>query len=216
MTDRIIVLIAIVLSLGMLAFIYQNLNAPSYTLAGADSPIDYSLDPIQSAEADTLIPLILHRGNRYTISPKASYQISGMIVSTRRYRRGYMSWLAPYDYAIIWGHAPQYLPYVKFDQIVRFCLYKYKLGAPIDVEYLNLHFGNNHLIPANPNIRKALGKARKKDLVSIDGYLVYVLGQDKRKGFSNWNSSLKRDDNGNGACEIIYVTRLRINDRIYQ
>ena len=33
------------------------------------------------------------------------------------------------------------------------------------------------------------------------GYLVNVGGPD---GFS-WNTSLRRDDTGNGACEVFYV-----------
>lgn len=127
-----------------------------------------------------------------------------------------MSWLSPYDYAIIWGKAPEYLPYLKFDQIVRFCLFEYKNGAPIDIEYLSAHMSNNHLIPSTLNLRRAFSTAKKKDLVSIDGFLVYVSSTDKQNRSSTWNSSLSRDDKGNGACEIIYVTRLRINDKVYE
>jgi hypothetical protein len=192
------------------------LTAPEYMTDESGEPIDYSVEPIQIATPDSTIPVIEHNGNRYTLMPKATYQISGMLVSTKRYRNGYMSWLSPYDYAIIWGKAPEYLPYIKFDQIVRFCLFKFKSDAPIDVNYFSEHMGNNHMIPATPNLRKALGMAKKKDLVTVNGYLVYVLGQDKKKGFTNWNSSLSRDDKGNGACEIIYVTSLRINDRVYK
>ena len=126
-----------------------------------------------------------------------------------------MSWLSPYDYAIIWGNAPSYLPYLKFDQIVRFCLFKLKSDSPVDATYLNSHMGNNHLIPATVNIRKALSKARKKDLVVIEGYLVSVLAKDRKNRIYTWKSSLSRDDKGNGACEIIYVTSLRIDERIY-
>jgi len=36
------------------------------------------------------------------------------------------------------------------------------------------------------------------------GYLVNVTGPN---GF-NWNTSLRRDDTGNGACELFYVQAL--------
>lgn len=216
MTNRIIVAICLIIVLGTGYYIYSTMTAPIFTTADTEDGIDYRMEPIQVASPDSVIPLIEHSGNRYTLTPKANYRISGMVVSTQRYRKGYMSWLSPFDYAIIWGNAPDYLPYLKFDQVVRFCLFKMKSDAPVDVAYISSHMGNNHMIPSTPNIRKALAKAQKKDLVTVEGFLAYVLGQDSKKRFSNWNSSLTREDKGNGACEIIYVTKLRINERIYE
>lgn len=216
MINRIIVAVCLIIVLGTGYYFYSTMTAPIFTMAEPDGGIDYALEPFQEASPDSFIPLIENKGNRFTLTPKASYRISGMVVSTKHYLRGYMDWLSPFDYALIWGKAPEYLPYLKFDQVVRFCLFNLKSDAPVDVAYISAHMSNNHMIPSTPNIRKALAKARKKDLVTVEGFLVYVLAQDNKQRFGNWNSSLTREDKGNGACEIIYVTKLRINDRIYE
>jgi len=197
-------------------FVYQSFTAPYSTKAAETDKIDVSIEPLQTAKIDTIIPVLMLSGSKYSITPKAKYQISGMLVSKRHYLRGYMKHLSPYDYALIWGDVPQYLEFLKFDQIVRFCLFKYKPGLPISVEYVGNHLSNNHLIPATKNIRKALGKPKRKDLITLHGYLVKVYGQDKKGRTTTWNSSMNRTDDGNGACEIIYVTRLRINDDIFE
>ena len=215
MVNRIIVVISFTLVIITAMVVFKSLTAPEYATENSED-INYLLEPIQIDNPDTLIPLIEISGASYTLIPKAAYHTAGMIVSTQHYIKGFMSKLSPYDYALIWGKAPEYLPFLKFDQVVRFCLYTTRHPEKIDLEYFSSHMSNNHLIPATPNLRKALPLARKKDLVEIDGYLVYVTGQDKKNGVSTWNSSLTREDKGNGACEIIYVTRLRINDRIYE
>ncbi|MFA6911255.1 MAG: hypothetical protein WCQ59_09065, partial [Candidatus Cloacimonadaceae bacterium] len=68
----------------------------------------------------------------------------------------------------------------------------------------------------NNNLRKAMGRVKKKDQVLIDGFLVNVISTDRKNRIGNWTSSLTREDTGNGACEIIYVTRLRINNDVYE
>ncbi|PKN71384.1 MAG: hypothetical protein CVU50_10245 [Candidatus Cloacimonetes bacterium HGW-Cloacimonetes-3] len=216
MLNRIIVTLAIAIVIATAVFVYNTMNEPVYTIPDEEDRIDISLDPIQIAKPDTIIPITNISGSRYTIHPEASYSMSAMIVSTRRYRKGFMSKLSPFDYATIWGRTPDYLPYLKFDQIVRFCLFKTKHPELVDIPYISSHMTNNHLIPATNNIRKALSIADAHDLVKIEGYLVNVIGQDKKNNFSYWNTSLTREDRGNGACEIIYVCKLRINDKIYE
>jgi hypothetical protein len=44
---------------------------------------------------------------------------------------------------------------------------------------------------------------RVGQIVTLDGYLVNATGPEGR----TWNSSLTRDDTGNGACELIYVEK---------
>lgn len=178
--------------------------------------IDYSRDPIQIPLKDHALPAIKRGQYTINISLQAEYKIAGMIVSTRRYRGGIMNWLSPYDYSIVWGNVPSQLQYLKFKQMIRFCMFSYDYGAPIDLAYIETHFSNNHMIPATDNIRTALKLAKKGDLVEVEGYLSFVNVKGKKGFTSSWNSSLVRTDRGNGACEIIYVTSLRINDRVYR
>ena len=215
MKNRFIVICCLIIVSVTFIYLYFAVTSPEGRNCLSSSIIDLSEEPVQQVNSDAYIPQIVSNSTKYTLIPVAEYRIAGMVVSKKKYYRGFMNELSPFDFALIWGKAPEYLPYLKFDQIVRFCLFKYKSDAPIDIQYLNEHFSNNHLIPANKNLKRAMGTVKKKDVVQLEGYLVNVLGQDKKNHFSSWNTSINRTDEGNGACEIIYVTRLRINNREY-
>ncbi|MEN6445202.1 MAG: hypothetical protein ABFC98_04050 [Candidatus Cloacimonas sp.] len=215
MKNRLIVIGCVILTALAIIFGYKIYTTPEGSDCAYSSTLDILAEPVQKTNSEAFIPILELGSKKYTIIPVADYRIAGIVVSKKKYYNGFMSELSPYDFALIWGKAPDYLPYIKFDQVVRFCLYKYQNNAPIDVKYLNAHFSNNHLIPADKNIKRALGKVQKKDKVQLEGYLVNVLGQDQKKRFSSWNTSKTRIDEGNGACEIIYVTRLRINNKEY-
>jgi len=214
--DTLIISVSLLIVLGAGYFIFRELSAPTWNYADPDDPISIISDPVQSAPPDTLIPLLVMIDGRYTLTPQAAYSISGQIVSRQRYLRGFMSKLSPWDYAIAWGDTDKYLHRVEFRQMVRFCLFKPRRGMNVDFAYVQTHISNNHLIPANANIRKALSKAHRGDKVQIRGMLVNVIGSDKNGRNSTWNTSLSRADGGNGACEIVYITGLRINNQIYE
>lgn len=215
-TDRIIIFCSImaVCIVGIVA--YRWSMAPIASLATPEEEIQVRNEPIQNEVKGIYLPVMGFGKKRVFLDAKASYSLSGVLVSKRKYHSGFMSDLSPYDYAVVWGDVPDMLKYLKFDQVVRFCLYEYKEGAPIDPNYVSTHMSNNHMIPSNKNIRRALGKARKGSEVKIDGYLVYVEAASMGGGTSKWLSSLNRFDTGNGACEIIYVTQLQIDNRIYR
>lgn len=215
MKNAIVPVLAIIAVAIFSYFIYSALTEPVF-LRSDSKLLNIDHDPVQSP--DTLLSIApIQLGNaRFLLTAKAKYTINGMLVSKRRYRRGFMSRLSPYDYALIWGDVPKMLPRLKFSQTYRFCFFNYKISAPVDVQYVQRHMSNNHLIPSTDNIRKALKKARKKDLVRLEGYLVDVVANSQRKGTSNWKTSLVREDAWGGACEIIYITRLQIADKIYE
>lgn len=190
------------------------LNAPDYSLA--TEQIVVSEDPMQSNLPD-LEPIRIQYGkNTFLLQPLAEFSTSAYLVSKRRYRKGFMSKLSPWDYALAWGDVVNQLDYIEFDQIVRFCLYRIDQGAPVDESYLSSHMANTHLIPATLNIRRALAVAKRGQLVRLDGYLVNVNVSQNGERRASWNSSTSRDDTGNGACEIMYVASLQIGDRVYQ
>ncbi len=193
---------------------YEHFTAAEYSMATDE--IETFFDPIQNDVSDVILPDMTFGKVTHSFVAKAEYIISGELVSSRRYRSGYMSDLSPWDYAIIWGVVPSLKEYLKFNQVVRYCLFSYKSDAPIDPEYILAHMSNNHLIPTTKNIRKALKKGRKGDKVVLEGYLVFVSSHSPKRGSSNWNSSLTRSDKSDGACEIIYLTKLRINDKVYE
>ncbi len=70
-------------------------------------------------------------------------------------------------------------------------------------------------IPANQNIRAALLHISSGDTIEAYGFLVYV---DAVKGESNfwWNSSLSREDAGDGSCEVMYITEIKYRGMRYK
>lgn len=215
MKKVILSLLGISVILAIAYFLYMFVTAP----VSSDSfteVIDILSDPIQTSDKDTFLTP-MEKGNiRFFFTVQAKYKLSGVLVSKKRYTNTHWSRISPYDYATCWGNVPTMFPYVKFRQYSRFCHYRYKLSAPIDINYLAHHMSNNHMIPSNPNIRKALRLGRKGQKVEIEGYLVNVMANMKKRGNTNWNTSIIRTDTGNGACEIIYVTKLRLEDKEFE
>ena len=214
--DIIILSVCALLVVVSVAALLLWFNQAESSRAVQDDPINFSRDPIQDSSVREALP-VLHFGKRMVVmSAKAKYTIDGQLVSKKRYTHGYMNELSPYDFALTWGDMPKYLNQIKFSQTSRFCQYKLKKNATVDPKYMQNHTSNNHLIPASKNIKKAMRKARKGDLIRIEGHLVHVETSKAGRMISSWNSSVTRKDTGDGACEIIYVTRLRIGDMVYE
>lgn len=211
-TDLVIMLVLGVMAVIGIYVIYNELTAPRSTLDS--TALDFYPDPLQTSADSVVLPPMQRGKVKFLFTPKASYSITATLVSKRSYFGGPMNWLSPMDYALVWGSVNHLLDKIKFRQVVRFCLYRTK--EALDPAYINRHVSNNHLIPSTPNLRKALRKARKGNVVKLDGYLVYVTALREGQVMTNWNSSLTRTDDGNGACEIIYLTRLQIGDKVYE
>jgi hypothetical protein len=214
-TDLLILTCCAILVLIGLLIVHTWLNQALGYKAVEEFPLLSEIEPIQDEEAIKPLPMQSIGKTMITMEPKATYRIHGQLVGKKRYRSGFMSSVSPYDYALIWGDLPKMTDRIKFRQVIRYCLYSFKHGTDIDVAYVQEHMSNNHLIPANKNLRKAMSKAKKGDLICIDGYLVDVYASKDGQHSSSWRTSMQRDDIGDGACEIIYVTSLRINDMIY-
>lgn len=199
-----------------IVIVYSWLNQPEGIPAETDDPFQIKLDPLQDNSSNPPMP-VLHFGKKMIIlSAKAAYQIDGVLISKKRYYRGFMNDLSPYDFALAWGDVPDMRDEVEFSQVIRYCLFKLKSGSSIDPGYIQNHMSNNHLIPANKNIRRAMAKAKHDDKIRIQGHLVDVEASQNGHLLSTWRSSDRRDDTGNGACEIIYVKSLRINNMVYR
>ena len=86
-------------------------------------------------------------------------------------------------------------------QSSRFYWYEYRLPPPIPQEAIVRQSANVHIIPANDQVKAECHSLRAGELIHLDGALVEVTGP----GINTWRSSLRRDDKGNGACEVLLV-----------
>ncbi len=140
----------------------------------------------------------------FKITPLAKFSIEARVLSQARYYRGRAARLAPVDLALGWGPMSDenILKSIDISQSSR-CYLWYVKTYPIPREDIISHSANMHLIAANSDVEHKLKKTRKGALVKFSGYLVNVKCDD---GW-HWNSSLRRDDAGCGACELVWVEK---------
>lgn len=134
----------------------------------------------------------------------ARFSLTARVLGAERYRYDRGAVLSPVDLALGWGpmSANVVLDRIEVDQYGRF--YFWQTDEPvIDLNEIAIHSANMHMIPADDAVRDVLLDARVGNLVELEGYLVDVTGDD---GF-RWTSSLRRTDDGGGACEVVYVER---------
>lgn len=138
----------------------------------------------------------------FMLVPRAHYDIEARVLSVERYRTDGGSDLSPIDFAVGWGPMSDTatLEHFKVTQGARFYTI-YPDEQAIDIATALRSSANMHLIPANGAVRDTLLSTRPGNIVTLSGYLVSASRND---GFK-WNTSLRRDDSGNGACELMYV-----------
>lgn len=182
-----------------------------------NDPIDTSQDPLQENIVDDQSFVKTTKKGEFTIKPVADYRIAARVVSTKSYSRGWESSLSPLDLALAWGDLanPESDDYISYSQRGRWYYYRYSSACPYDNNYIINHSCNNHIIPATENLRMAIKTIDTGDLIVIEGCLVNINGEmDGRKRW--WNTSTTRSDSGDHSCEIIFVEKIRINDKVYQ
>jgi hypothetical protein len=140
----------------------------------------------------------------YTIEPMADYSVRARVLSIERYRVGREADLSPVDFALGWGPMSDNAVVNKLEisQSNRWYQYRWRNAPPIEPSLIASTSANTHLVPANATIEDRLFSVRKGAVVTLTGYLINVRHQD---GWT-WRSSLTRDDIGGGACELMYVT----------
>ena len=169
--------------------------------------------PIQK-EASGEKEKIIIGGKEITIEKLYSYEVSGRVVQTYEYKDYYYgdetyNTIAKKDVGIVWGNLVQddILKNIKFSMNgARFLKYTYrrgawekKLGSPI-----KKLCSNNHLISNDETITSLIKQIKKNDYIKISGYLINAYWDN-----SYLTTSISRDDEGNGACEVVYVTDIK-------
>ena len=170
-------------------------------------------------------------GKTYYIMPLAKYSITARVFEKNTFF--YMQWdidnVSLVDYGFAWGdmakneffgklygHSNQdvtgrRLVYSFKDRYMRSLAYKFN--------YMKRHTSHTHTIPANKNIKKVLYALKKGQTVKLDGYLVDVY-DNKYWRFAKTSLSLEDEGydtpRGGGACEVMYVTRVQVGDKVFE
>ncbi|WP_440222327.1 hypothetical protein ACQQ2N_14700 [Dokdonella sp. MW10] len=144
----------------------------------------------------------------YTVQPLAEFRVHARVLSREDYRFDAGAPLSPMDLALGWGAMSDsaLLEKLDFHQSVRYMYLRWSEQKPLPLPWVEIsrQFGNMHMVPATPSVATWLGRVRAGDVVHIEGLLIEA---SLPSGW-RWRSSLTRDDTGNGACELVYVTSI--------
>jgi hypothetical protein len=125
------------------------------------------------------------------------------VLSRERYYLGTLADIAPLDIAVGWGPMSDSAVLAELDisQSGRFYFWHYDHQPPVPREIIETHSANWHLVPASARVWKTLKDVRVGSVVTLEGQLVDIETTDHGR----MKTSLRRDDTGAGACEIVYV-----------
>ena len=152
-------------------------------------------------------------GYKVIITYKYEYDIEALVVHTKDYFGfGLQDKLSQKDLALAWGLPAAHNKDIDFhwDQSGRW--YYFKLDSMAEaakvggVEVIAQQSSNNHIIPANDEVKSKVRMIRRGDHIRLKGYLVNVDAYKPEGERLQWYSSTTRTDTGDGACEVIYVT----------
>ncbi|MBR9884700.1 MAG: hypothetical protein GYB21_14030 [Oceanospirillales bacterium] len=138
----------------------------------------------------------------YRIERLAGFQLEARVLGQERYNLDRESDLARYDLALGWGPMSdnRVLEQIEISQSGRWYHWKTQ-QLPIPRRDIERSSANMHMIAANDWIEEQIADAVPGSLIRLEGFLVRAVGNDGWR----WQSSLTRDDTGQGACELIFV-----------
>ena len=142
----------------------------------------------------------------FTLVPRADFRATVRVLRREDYSIDALAALIPTDFAVGWGPMSDsaVLSGIEISQGNRFYYWRTE-HWPIERRDIETHSANWHVIPADDAVRAVLARLNTGSLVELRGRLVDIEGQ--RGGM---RTSLRRDDTGAGACEILLATSARL------
>ncbi|WP_395259815.1 hypothetical protein [Halalkalibaculum sp. DA3122] len=143
----------------------------------------------------------------YSITPLAKFTAEARVLSKKRYSSDKLSDLSPLDVMLGWGAMSdeKHLDEILITQSERY--FEWQMSdPPIPLHQMVRHTANVHLIPSSPEIRSKILEIRRGHIVTVKGYLVEARTPD---GWSH-KSSMRRDDFGKEASELVWVNELQL------
>jgi len=175
---------------------------PKEEMADIAPPIQKQLIPQENM-------LYEGKNKEVNITLLAKYTIKAVVKSKKNYNSDSGAIVSPMDLALAWGdlNKKEIDKKITYSQRGRWYYYRTSNTSVVSVKDIGTQSANTHIIPSNEKVLKQLKKIRKNDLIELQGYLVSV---EIYKGQPAWTSSLTREDIGNHACEIMYVTNVKV------
>jgi len=154
----------------------------------------------------------------YNIKPITSYELYGLVVTYHNankwwdyYHKVWNDFINLKDVCVIWGSNIDTEVYkqMKFKSGSWTCYMESKSGAGQEVQskFSFSHLSNNHLLADNEEIAREIMSTEIGDQIHLKGYLVEYSSND---GQFQRKTSTFREDTGNNACEVVYLTDFEI------
>ncbi|MCB2205208.1 hypothetical protein KQI65_10700 [bacterium] len=146
----------------------------------------------------------------FMITALADYDIRARVLSRKNYGSGKESDLSPVDFALGWGRMSDSFVIDKLDISQGHRWYKWRVAdlMPIPRKEIEESSANVHILPANDEVWDMVDEVHEGSVVHMKGYLVKVTSD----GGWHWVSSTRRDDTGDGACEVFWVESLTVEN----
>ncbi len=174
---------------------------------------DLSNDPIQILKQNEEKFILDYKGDEYLIEPVATYDITGMIVSHNNIQAlddiyHNSNSVDVRDLCLIWGRNAENDNHLHFNfkNEPFSCHINQKDNDP-DAEFRMENLSNNHLLVSSLKLRDQIYSLHPGDQVRLKGWLINYgdkIGEPYRR------TSLVRSDDGNGACEVMYVEDVEV------
>lgn len=169
-------------------------------------------EPIQTATKQEGF-IFEYRGRDYEIEPVADYELYGLVVT----HNDIHAFSDIYhdedsvdfkDICVIWGDNAKNSAYkeVTFWSEPWTCWSRWNHGEAIGFSIRDL--SNNHLLSASKSVRQTIENMQVGDQIYLRGYLVNYWESSQAESVRR--SSTSREDEGNGACEVLFVEEAKI------
>jgi hypothetical protein len=138
------------------------------------------------------------------VTPLHGFSLRARVLSRKDYSHGTEADYSPTDLALGWGPMAAEGMAERLGVTQNGRWYRYRWGSegpPLPPAQIARNSANMHLIPADDEVADALDGVRVGHTVELHGWLVRIERDDGWK----WKSSTRRDDTGDGSCELVYV-----------
>jgi len=159
-------------------------------------------------------PFMIHANDfDYRVQPLYNYELTGLVVSFKRFRPGigiherWNDYVNIADICVVWGENARDIDLneFKFWNLEFTCMYSTRNQR--EWERFNPdQLSNNHIVTTDPRLKDEIRKLEVGDQIHLRGWL----SEYGQPGGPVRGTSTVRTDTGNGACETIYISEFTI------
>ena len=151
----------------------------------------------------------------YSLTAVSRFSMTSLVLAAREYDDDDRnSDISKMDLAVAWGSmsSADRADDLKVSQRDRFYTWRYARNTGLTRSEVQEQTANLHLIPGSDAVAQVLKGIEKGQVAQFSGFLVNASSDD---GWM-WKTSMRRDDTGDGACELFFVTSIEIAGRAPQ